>query len=421
MTFRNLLRAVALLAGGALAGNAAWAQPYPESEPNSPCEAAQLIGMLSVFPTVVTGELTPTAGEPPGDVDFFLLQAEEGMRLRAGIRGDIDQPLPLGDPYLGLFDADCNLLAVNDNYLDLNSRLTFYVPAGADGYFILAATGCCDGAFVGDHYQQGAYRLRVSIPPDPVTVITGRLVDAVTNAPLPGGWPLFPTAELYRCDVDGCYATVNVVQPDEFGVFRFETDYSGMPLDPGQFLVRAYAADYTSAETGRFDAASNETVELGDIALQPPALVFENVNPCSDIPAIGGRCRYSVDVRNNTETSIKGLGWSNISAYGGSSPLGYILFPADNARRTELAALSTRTLSFSFDVPAGVVGGTFMCPDVWFSDRATDYFGALRMEPLFCVFKRQAEFAIVDARTAAGMMGLESAAAGKLRHLQKSN
>ena len=76
---------------------------------------------------VVTGELTPTASEPPGDVDFFVIQASEGMRLRAGLRGDDTQPAPLVDPYLGLFDINCNLLAANDDYLGLNSRLTFVV------------------------------------------------------------------------------------------------------------------------------------------------------------------------------------------------------------------------------------------------------------------------------------------------------
>ncbi len=413
MTFRYLLRAVALVATGVLFAAPASAQPYAESEPNNPCGSAQFIDLPGELPAVITGDLILTDSEPPGDVDFFMLQGTEGMRLRAGLRGDTDQPLPLGDPFLGLFDADCNLLAWNDDYLGLNSRLDFEVPIGGDGYFILAASGCCDFAFDGNHFREGAYRLRVSIPPEPVQAITGRLVDAMTGAPLPGNAPPFPNVELIRCTVDGCFAFINNAAPDEFGVFRFETDFAGLPLDPGQFLVRAYASDYTPAEAGPFDTASGETADLGDIALQPPPFVFENIVPCTDIPAAGGKCSYSVDIRSNVDAPVKGLGWSIVNAWGSTSPVGFTQFPADRDRKAALAAFNVRTLRFSFNVPGDVGAGTFMCADAWFSDRTTDYFGTLRVQPLFCVMKQYDAFTIVDAKTAAGMLGRKHVGASK--------
>ncbi|MDH3275613.1 MAG: hypothetical protein OEM99_13875 [Gammaproteobacteria bacterium] len=413
MTFRNLLHATALVATGVLFATPASAQPYEESEPNNPCVSAQFIGMPSGWPAVITGDLILTGSEPPSDIDFFMLQGTEGMRLRAGLRGATDQPLPLGDPFLGLFDMDCNLLAWNDDFLGLNSRLDFEVPTGGDGYFILAASGCCDIAFDGNHFQEGTYRLRVSIPPTPIQAITGRLVDAVTGAPLPGNTPPYPYVELLRCTVDGCFAWINNAAPDEFGIFRFETDNSGLPLDPGQFIVRAYAQEYSPTEVVPFDVASGDIADLGDIALQPPQFVFENIVPCTDIPATGGKCIYSIDIRSNIDVGVKGLGWSIINAWGSTSPVGFTQFPADHNRIVALGAFKVRTLSFSFNVPRDVGAGTFMCADAWFSDRTTDHFGTLRYQQLFCVMKQYDAFTIVDAKTAAGMLGRKDLGASK--------
>lgn len=414
MKSRYLLHATALLAASVLFSGPVSAQLLvAEAEPNNPCESAQLIGIPAEWPAVITGDLTLTSAEPPGDVDFFVLQATEGMRLRANLRSDIEQPMPLGDPFLGLFDADCNLLAWNDDFVNLNSRLDFEVPFGADGQFILAASGCCDYSFDGSHFNQGAYRLTVSIPPEPIEAIVGRVVDAMSGAPLPGGMPPYAAVELIRCVEGGCYYYVNSTSTDEFGAFRFENNYYGAPIDPGQFVVRAYAQDYTPVEVGPFDVASGETFDLGDIALKPPPFVFENIVPCMDIPATGGKCNYSVDIRSNIDVAVKGLGWSIISAYVSSSPVGYTQFPADRNRNVALGAFKVRTLNFSFDVPADVGAGTFMCADAWFSDRTTDYFGTLLYQQLFCVMKQYESFTIVDAKAAASMLGKNNSRVGK--------
>jgi len=417
----NVIRVASALAALATAALPAAAQQYTELEVNNPCTSAQYIGMPPSLPMAVTGELTPTFSDPPGDVDFFVIQATEGMRLRAGLRGDDTQPFPLANPYLGLFDINCNLLAANDNYLGLNSRLTFDVPAGSDGQFILAVTGCCDGSFEGWHDQSGAYRLRVSIAPDPVQAITGRLVDAVTGAPLPGNVEPYPMVELAYCLSGECYYFVGYTAPDEFGVFSFTMNAYGEPLDPGQYVLRAYAGEYVPVEYGPFVAAAGTLVDLGDIAMQPPPYVFENIVACADVPASGGRCRYSVDVRNNTDQDVKGMGWSLVNAYGATSPLGFSTFPADNTRNAQVEALSTRTLSFSFDVPAGVADGTFMCADAWFSDRETAYFGTLRNGALFCIMKQPNAFAVVSGKAAAAVLGIDVAASGGRRWSRSGN
>ena len=132
-----------------------------------------------------------------------------------------------------------------------------------------------------------------------------------------------------------------------------------------------------------------------------------------DIPATGGKCSYSVDIRSNIDVAVKGLGWSIINACCGTSPLGYTLFPADQNRNVTLGAHKVRTLSFSFNVPGDVSAGTYMCADAWFSDRTTDYFGTLRSQPLFCVMKQYDAFTIVDAKTAASVLGRKNVGAAK--------
>ena len=67
---------------------------------------------------------------------------------------------------LGRFDAECNLIDVNDDAFDLNSRLMFAVPDS--GVFILAATSFPDFEFAGS--SLGDYRMTIaalSCPLDP--------------------------------------------------------------------------------------------------------------------------------------------------------------------------------------------------------------------------------------------------------------
>jgi len=410
MKTRLLSGSVAAFAASLFFLAPALAQQYVEVEPNDSCVSAQYIGMPPSFPSSVTGELE-YAGEQPGDVDFFVFEAPEGLRLRAGLRGAATGSGTLNDPFLGLFDAACNLIAFNDDFGSLNSRIDFEVPPG--GTFILAASGCCDYNFDGGHDQNGTYRLRVFEPPVPVQAIVGRIVDAVSGEPLAGNAPPYPNVQLVLCNQDGCYQDLHNLPPDEFGVFRFETNGSGNPLDPGQYLVRVWAGEYQPAEVGPFQAVSAEVVDLGDIALQPPPFVFEKIIPCADITANGGRCKFTVDIRNNTASAVKGLGWGVVSTWGGTSPLGYSLFQADGSNATPVKARSTSTMRLSFNVPAGVADGTFMCVDGWFSNRDTEYFGTLRAEPLFCVSKQQGTMQIVKPKDAAAMLGIDSVSSWK--------
>ena len=93
-----------------------------------------------------------------------------------------------------------------------------------------------------------------------------------------------------------------------------------------------------------------------------------------------------------------------MNAWGGTSPWGS-RFQADKVNRVRLAALSSRTLRFSFEVPGEVAEGTVMCVDAWFSDRETQFFGTLRSGHLFCVMKQFGTLQLMQPKAAAAIRG----------------
>lgn len=406
-----LLRIITTIAALLCLSPLTWAQYTEGEEPNQLCTQAQQVGLVDAFPADLLGELALIESDPPGDVDFFRFESIAGTRLRVQLSGSPSGSGTLEDPYLGLFDSQCVLVAASDDYQSLESRLDFVVPP--DGTFILAATGCCDGSFEGYHGYQGTYLIAISEPTVPIDAITGRVVDVMTGEPLPGNVPPYSMAELRSCDNFGnCYYYLNSQYSDEFGAFDFETDWLGNPLDPGDYVVAVYAGDYQPAEIGPFHVASTERYDLGDVPLQPPPFVFTNIVPCADIPAGGGTCKYSVDLRNNTTQAVIGLGWSLVNTWGGTSQLGTSSFQADRVNRVRVPALSSRTLKFSFDVPEGVADGTLMCADGWFSDRETQFFGTLRQAALFCVSKQNGVMQLLAPKAAAALHGVDKLAPG---------
>lgn len=370
-----------------------------EIEPNNTCFEAQLIGELTTLPAEVEGELAAIEDYntfPSGDVDFYEFTATPGLLLRAWLRGiDSIPENTLYNGFLGLFDSSCNLLEYNASYQNTEPKINLQVPE--DGIVVLAVSGSWDTEFGGYHWSQGTYTLSIRMQPVPITGITGRLVDAVTGQPLAGNESPYPWAELFRCRQGTCSVYINQVVPDQYGVFWFESAFDGTVLDPLSYALRFSANEYSTAEIGPFSVASGQLYDIGDVALQPPPYVYENIVPCADIPARGGNCNYSVDIRNNTNEAIRGLGWSLVNAWGVASPIGYASFQPEKAKPVQVKARSVSTMMFSFRVPEGVSNGATLCTDVWFSDRDTSYFGTLRNQGLFCVIKQYESFKVLSA------------------------
>jgi hypothetical protein len=160
---------------------------------------------------------------------------------------------------------------------------------------------------------------------------------------------------------------VNSQNVDGEGRFRFEQDFEGQPLPVGTYQVRAFANEFEQAETDPFEVAEGEDFDVGDIPLQPPEISFSDIQPCQDLLPQGDTCRYSVQLRNNTNAPVRGLAWSIVDGSGLGSSLGFTQFEASTRsgsrqairERLDVEPLGEQTLEFQFAVPSFVVGATF--------------------------------------------------------------
>ena len=338
-------------------------------------------------PFAVQGSLDTPPDEP--DVDFFRFSATPGAQLVADHEGQDTGAGTLPDPFLGLFDSDCNLLASNDDAVGFNSRLSFEVPP--DGVLVLAASSCCDEQFTGDGGSSGTYQLTISQAPPSIGSISGRIVDARTGEPLPGNEPPFAFADLLLCEDDFC-SSVNSQGADGEGRFRFDQDFNGQPLPVGAYQVVASANEYESAATDPFEVDEVEDVDIGDIPLEPPAISVSDVQPCDDLLPQGDTCLYSFQLNNNTNARIRGIAWSLVDGFDLGSSLDFTLFEASTRggsrqafrERLALQPFGEATLEFQFDVPPFVIGATF-CTRVFVGVDPSPLVTTVREAFLFCI------------------------------------
>jgi hypothetical protein len=343
-----------------------------EEEPNHPCQTAQNFGAVAL-PFTVNGSLDSTPESP--DVDFFKFTGRPGAPVRVDL-----ESLAL-DPFLGLFDSACNLIALNDDSFGLNSRLVFAIPA--DGVFILAATICCDSGFIGGGV--GTYQLTIT-PFAAIGSISGRIVDAVTGDPLPGDTDPFAFVQLLRCEDFGCFE-VNAQSADSQGRFQFSLDFSGQPLEIGTYQVVAFANQYQQGQTDPFEVAEGETRDVGDVPLQPFPVHFSNTVPCGDLPSEGGRCQYSVRVTNRLATRLDGEAWSLVQGFGIGSFTDFTNFQVKHLQQLRLKSGESRDVRFDFQVPSKVRDGAFICTNVFVGERPDAFFDTVGATDLFCISK----------------------------------
>jgi len=237
-----------------------------EAEPNNPCMDAQVLDNVPV-PFSISGSLDSTETEP--DVDFFRVSGAAGQYVSITLEGAATGMGTLGDPFLGYFDADCQLIAVSDDDGGtVNSRLSVQLPES--GEYVLGATQCCDSEFLGG--GSGTYVLNVFESPV-IEQISGRVVDWDTLEPLPGDSPPFAVVWLIAWNEAGWYLWI-VSQPTApDGTFVFTSNSLGEPLEAGTYLLYISAQGYESTYTGAFEVNEGEALDLGDILLNPIALI----------------------------------------------------------------------------------------------------------------------------------------------------
>ncbi|EXJ16153.1 hypothetical protein D779_0458 [Imhoffiella purpurea] len=210
---------------------------HADVEPNDGCLSADRVE-LSSMPATLNGTLE-APGSGRGDIDFYLISATPETPLRIELEGDSEGTDAVGDPMLAYLGLGCELLASNDDYFSLMSRLPLYVPAS--GTFVIAVTGSGDMTLTGDHRQSGGYRLSFSTYSRSIGSISGLYLDAITGRYTPQG-----SVQLLRCtdgdDPESCTAPV-ASQGGNGGAYSFSAEWNGMPIEPGYFRVRASFLD----------------------------------------------------------------------------------------------------------------------------------------------------------------------------------
>ncbi|NHN35742.1 hypothetical protein G8764_00360 [Pseudomaricurvus alcaniphilus] len=263
--FSSLLRILLMLVTMVYGATAA-ALAIDEAEPNNPCFAAQQIGAFD-FPTTVTGSLDSIPEQP--DVDFFQFQGVAGQAVVVDLEGVATGAGSLSDPFLGLFNSECALLAINDDGgSGLNSRFSFNLPD--DGVFVLGVTTCCDSGFIGG--GQGSYTLTVDELLT-ITSIDGRLVNANSGEPLPGAELPYALAHLLRCNGEVCDELIGSQQVGTGGEFSFQSDQFGNPLAATTYQIQAVAFGYENFTSAPFATLPEVVNSVGDLGLLPLQVV----------------------------------------------------------------------------------------------------------------------------------------------------
>lgn len=365
-----------------------------EQEPNNTCSAAQDLGAVGL-PFIFSGKLDSTPAFP--DVDFFKFEATPHTTLKVNLDGLEAGKGTLEDPFLGLFDSQCNLLTFNDDSADVNSQLIFTVPT--DGVFILAATACCDSDFFGG--GNGTYQVTMASF-EVVGTISGRIIDKVSGEPLSGVASPFASVSLYRCDELDCL-WVNVQSTDNQGQFQFNADDSGQPLRTGTYQLLVYGDEYELAETDAFELDEGEALEIGDILLKPFPVGFADIQPCEDLPSRGGVCRYSVKLTNRSGTALKGAAWSVVDGSEIGSLANFTLFQAGRLKKVMLEPGESKVVRFKFKVPKRAADGAYICTQVFFGKgRRNLTFKTVGNTSLFCLSKGVEDFEFRDFSVLSG-------------------
>ena len=366
--------------------NATTAETGTEIEPNNSCQSAQDVGAVS-DPFVMDGNLDASQGP---DIDFFHFTATPGESVAIDHEGQATGKGTLGDPLLGFFDSNCNLIAVNDDSNNLlNSHLDITVPA--DGVFIMAATAYPDFGFTGG--GNGSYRLTVAPVPH-ISSISGVVTDAVSGNPLSGVAAPFTYVRLLQCGPFGC-SDVNSQSAASDGSFHFETDFNGIALRVGEYMIVASADQYQPSQTETFSVGESENYDAGRVALHSYPIRFSNTQICA-VPAAGGLCDFSVKITNGLSTRFSGRAWSMIDGQNIGSLINFTSFQSDSLLNVSLDPGRSTVLRFRFQVRGSVADGAYICATAFVGQNPGPLFNTAGVRSLFCFVKGANGFTLMS-------------------------
>lgn len=342
---------------------------------NDACQQPQNLGALAL-PNQIDGALSRDPAKP--DIDFFRYVGRPGTVVDVRMIGLNRGFGPVAEPLIGLFDSNC--FQIDSAVFD--ARVFAVVPE--DGVVIIAATQYPDFSF--DTGGTGGYRITLTDFPV-VKAVRGRLLNAVTKAPINGG-STSGSVELYRCENDNCSFARNV-PIDGKGQFFFQgaQQFGGWIL-PGTYKVIAHAEQYDQAETATFTVSANEDKDLGDISLEPFPIRLTMIRPCAIIPLAGGPCSFTVEVTNRQDETIAGRLWTIVTGQSIGTRAFSTTFQAGGAQLITLDPLTSKQARFSFVVPGDVSSNANICVQAYFGQAVPGYFfETLAQADLFCVSK----------------------------------
>jgi 5-hydroxyisourate hydrolase-like protein (transthyretin family) len=249
----------------------------------------------------------------------------------------------------------------------------------------------------GENYDFGNIALQQRVN---IGSISGRLVDASTNAPLPGNSDPFAFVFLYRCVNNFECFQVNQTSTDNDGRFTFTSEFGGQPLKSGTYIIFVSAQQYNQAST-QFDVLQEgENRDVGDLSVQSFPVRFTNKVPCKKIPKKGGSCQYSVRVTNGLTTPVDGDAWSIVGAFGIGSALDFTTFQPKATQRVKLQPGESKTVKFDFPLPNSVNDNAYICADAYIGRRPSAIWDTVGVSNVFCITKEASGFTLMPAKEA---------------------
>lgn len=223
--------------------------------------------------------------------------------------------------------------------------------------------------------------------------VRGRVIDQLTGAPLPAFAVPYSRVQLEFCYAEWYCYPIRYGYPDAEGRFVFESS-TWDHIPPGTYQIRAYADQYESVTGPRFTVNDGERRDTGDLGLKSfPVRIYLD-QPCNSIPSRGGQCQFTVRLVNGMPGRLQGETWSVVSASGIGSPTYSTVFQTGTARSVSLASTASTTVPFSFQVPASVSDGAYICVRTLVAQRPHS-FNTIGSHFDFCLYKGGYGFTVV--------------------------
>jgi len=231
------------------------------------------------------------------------------------------------------------------------------------------------------------------VPMAMIGFITGRLVDALHDTPLPGNAPPYAMVDIERCEEWGCYAVAGGLPTDDQGYFYVDGRTYG--LSPGTYRVLARADDYYPLASDPFTLGDKESADLQDLPMMPLPIGFGDIVGCDVLP-MGSVCKFSVGITNRGVGRYRGEAWAIVQYYSQTFPNRMTWFQigrkgAENPNpiRVNLGEDKWMNLSFSLEIPESVPEGTVLCVSANIGRDPDPQFDASGDRLLFCAITQQ--------------------------------